>query len=82
MLQSPKDDLTENWRRISFKLQEERAEFANTELIEVEGNNYKIISNNFNSTIVELKNLGAESISETRMSVDEIAVQILKNNKA
>jgi len=82
MLQSPKEDLTENWRRISFKLSYNKKDFANTELIEVEGNNYKIISNNVDSTMVELKSLGAENITETRMSVDEIAVQILKNNKA
>lgn len=82
MLQTPKDDLTESWRRISFKLSGEKTNFTNTELVEVEGNSYKIISNNFETTLGELKNLGAESITETRMSVDEIAVQILKNNKA
>lgn len=78
VLKTPKDNLTENWRRISFKLPEAKANFINTEIIEVEGNNYKIISNNLNSTQSELKKLGAENISETRMSVDEIAVQILK----
>lgn len=77
-LQTPKEDLTENWRRVSFKLPEGKTDFANTELIETEGNNYKIISNNFESTLSELKNLGAENVTETRMSVDEIAVQILK----
>lgn len=78
MLTTPKDDLTDNWRKISFKLPEVKTSFINTELIEAEGNNYKVVSNNFNSTMNELKNLGAENISETRMSVDEIAVQILK----
>ncbi len=82
MLTTPKEDLTENWRRISFKLQKEKIDFIDTELIEAEGNNYKIISNNFESTLSELKNLGAENVNETRMNVDEIAVQILKNNKA
>lgn len=82
MLTTPKEELTENWRRISFKLSEAKTQFTNTELIEVEGDNYKIISNNFEATMDELKNLGAEKITETRMSVDEIAVQILKNNKA
>ncbi len=81
VLSTQKDELTENWRTISFKLHQEKKEFKNIEMIEVEGNNYKLISNNFNSTIDELKSLGAENISETRMSVDEIAVQILKRNR-
>lgn len=77
-LQTPKDDLTDNWRKISFKLQKAKTDFANTEFIETEGSSYKLVSNNFESTLSELKNLGAENIQETRMSVDEIAVQILK----
>lgn len=81
VLQTPKEDLTDNWRRISFKLSEDKNDFLNTELIETEGSNYKIISNNFESTLSELKKLGAENITETRMSVDEIAVQILKKAK-
>lgn len=78
MLTTPKDDLTENWRKISFKLSKGKTDFINTELVETDGNSYKLISNNFAPTLSELKNLGAENITETRMSVDEIAVQILK----
>ncbi|MBU0473417.1 MAG: ABC transporter ATP-binding protein [Bacteroidetes bacterium] len=81
MLTTPKEDLTENWRRISFKLPEPKTTFINTQVIDVEGNNYKIISSNFNATLTELKNLRAENITESIMSIDEIAVQILKNNK-
>lgn len=77
-LQTPKEDLTENWRKISFKLTEAKTDFTNTEFIETEGNNYKLISNNFEATLNELKNLEAENITETRMGIDEIAVQILK----
>ena len=80
-LKASKEDLTEKWRRISFKLSEGRKEFLETVLVENEGANYKVISSNFDSTMSELNQLGAESIQETRMSVDEIAVQILKNNK-
>jgi ABC-2 type transport system ATP-binding protein len=80
-LKASKEDLAEKWRRISFKLSEGRKEFSETVLVENEGANYKIISSNFDSTMSELNQLGAENIQETRMSVDEIAVQILKNNK-
>ncbi len=80
-LTTAKEDLTETWRRISFKLINEKKEFVNTVQVENEGNNFKIISNNYESTIIELKKLGAENIQETRMSVDEIVVQILRNKK-
>jgi len=80
-LKASKEDLTENWRRISFKLSEGRNDFSETVLVENEGSNYKIISSRYESTMDELNQLGAESIQETRMSVDEIAVQILRNNK-
>ncbi len=80
-LKAPKDDLTDNWKRISFKLNENKVEFDNVVNIENEGNNYKVISKNFESTLQHLKNIGAQNIQETRMGIDEIAVYILKENK-
>ncbi|MCK5086521.1 MAG: ABC transporter ATP-binding protein [Melioribacteraceae bacterium] len=81
MLRTAKEDLTENWRRISFKLSTGNNDFSETVLVENEGANYKIVSKDFKATINHLKQLGAENIQEARMSVDEIAVQILKNRK-
>lgn len=76
-----KEDLIEKWRRIVFKFAGELPSIDNALLIESEGNNHKIISKDYFSTIEILKNLGAENIQEVRMSVDEIAVQILKSGK-
>lgn len=78
---SPKDDLTENWRRISFKLIEASNTFEKVVNIEHEGNNYKVVSKDYLSTINQLKQYGAQNIQETRMGIDEIAVHILKENK-
>ena len=80
-LKTAKDDLTENWRRISFKLNMNGINFENVVNVENEGNNYKVISNNFESTLKQLKNIDAQNIQETRMGIDEIAVHILKGNK-
>jgi len=80
-LKSQKDDLTENWRRISFKLTENNVQFEKVVNIENEGLNYKIVSKDFESTLNQLKSLGAQNIQETRMGIDEIAVHILKENK-
>jgi len=81
MLKSPKDDLTENWRRISFKLIENTNEFEKVVSVEHEGHNYKVVSKDFTSTVNQLKQFGAQNIQETRMGIDEIAVHILKENK-
>jgi ABC-2 type transport system ATP-binding protein len=78
-LKTGKDDLTENWRRISFKLNNTQSDFKDVVNLENEGNNYKVISKNFNETIEQLKGLGAQNIQETRMGLDEIAVHILKD---
>jgi ABC-2 type transport system ATP-binding protein len=78
-LKTGKDDLTENWRRISFKLNNSQSDFKDVVNLENEGNNYKVISKNFNETIEQLKGLGAQNIQETRMGLDEIAVHILKD---
>ena len=78
---SSKEDLTENWRRISFRLAAEKFEFEKVTSIQKENNDYKIISSDYNTTIHQLRNIGAEHIQETRMSIDEIAVQILKEDK-
>ena len=73
-----KDDLTEKWRRISFKLTDTQSDFIEMVKMQNQGLDYKIISSDYSKTLDQLKSLGAENILETRMSIDEIAVEILK----
>ena len=80
-LKSLKDDLTDNWRRVSFRLTENNVKFDHAVNVENEGNSYKIVSREFQTTLSQLKELGAQNIHETRMGIDEIAVYILKENK-
>ncbi len=77
-MQSPKDDLTENWRRISFRLSGEKFDLDEVSLRRVNGDSYILVSDNFIKTTAHLRELGAENIEESRMSIEEIAVQILK----
>ncbi len=80
-LKTAKDDLTENWRRISFKLSDFNENFENVVEVEKENSNYRIVSSNYEEALIQLRQLGAENIQETRMSVDEIAVHIIRNNR-
>lgn len=75
-----KDDLTENWRRISFRFDNKLPEIENIFMLENEGSNYKIVSDNFTKTMKELDQIGVVNQQEVRMSVDEIAVHILKSD--
>jgi len=74
-----KDDLTDQWRKISFKLSKENIVFESAVSMTKEGNDYQIITSNYKATLKQLGSLGAENIQESRMTIDEIAVQILKS---
>ena len=78
MQRSAKDDLTDTWRKISFRLEKEFVTLEATVDQKQEGNDFQVISSNFEATVQHLRELGAENIRENRMSIDEIAVQILK----
>jgi ABC-2 type transport system ATP-binding protein len=80
-LKSTKDDLTDNWRTITFKLDKQNIDIKDTVNVKTEGNEFKVISSDFNVTMEHIKELGAENISEVRMSIDDIAVEILRSNK-
>lgn len=75
---SAKDDLIDTWRKISFRLERGTVDLQATVDQKCEGNDYQVISSDFEATVKQLRELGAENIRENRMNIDEIAVQILK----
>ncbi len=78
---STKDDLSDSWRKITFKLKKEETKFLSTVIHVVEGNDHQLISTNYQKTLSQLRELGAENIQDNRMSIDEIAVHILREGK-
>ena len=80
-LRTPKDDLTERWRKISFQLSGEKSHIASVVSHKREGRENQVITSDFDVTLKHLNELGAENIQEYRMSIDEIAVQILKGGR-
>ena len=81
VLRTAKDDLIDQWRKISFRLAEEHVGFEATVSIQKEGPEHRVVSYNSETTLRQLKALGAENVQENRMSIDEIAVQILREKK-
>lgn len=78
ILRTPKDDLTDRWRKISFRLAEDRKAFDAAVVHWREGHDHQVISTDATATLQQIRALDAENIQETRLSLEEIAVQILK----
>ncbi|MBI9070807.1 MAG: ABC transporter ATP-binding protein [Melioribacteraceae bacterium] len=77
LFKTAKDDLIEKWRKISFKYNGE-LRVKNLVSKKNEGNDYQIITSDFSDTIEKLTELEVENLNEHRMSIDEIAVEVLK----
>lgn len=77
-LRTPKEDLTEKWRKITFLLAGNDIELKSIVYHHREGPNHQIVSTDFEATLQNLHELGAQIIQENHMTIEEIAVEILK----
>jgi len=80
-LRTPKEDLNDRWRRITFTLARENIPFESVVSHRKDGDDHQVVSSDFEATLHQLKKLGAENVKDMRMSIEEIAVQILKGGK-
>jgi ABC-2 type transport system ATP-binding protein len=78
VLRTGRDELSESWRRISFRLPETEKELAGVVAHRQVRAEHQVITRDATATLQQLTEAGAEAIEVSRMSVDEIAVQILK----
>ncbi len=78
VLRTGRDELSESWRRISFRLQQDELDLAGIVEHRRVRTEHQVITREAEATIQQLSALGAEAVEVSRMSVDEIAVQILK----
>lgn len=78
IMRAAKDDLTETWRKISFRLTNNEVALRAAVTHQRAGGDHQVISADFETTMQHLADLGAEHVQQTRMPIDEIAVHILK----
>jgi ABC-2 type transport system ATP-binding protein len=78
VLRSGRDELSERWRRVSFRLQQEEVELSGIVEHRRVRAEHQVITRDSEATLQQLTELGAEAVEVSRMTVDEIAVQILK----
>ena len=78
VLRSGREELSEGWRRISFRLP--NGDVAITGAVEHRKvrSEHQVITRSPEQTLEQLGELGAEAIESSRLTVDEIAVQVLK----
>jgi len=73
-----KEDLLERWRLLSFSVDQEIRNAPSAQLVRSELPVQKLISSDHQSTLQFLENEGVLDIAVSRMSTEEIAVQVLK----
>lgn len=81
LLRSAKDDLTDRYRRVSFRLGEADVSVAGAVEYRRVRAEHQLVTGDGAATVAELRALGAESIVETPLSIEEIAVVILKGGR-
>jgi len=78
VLRAGRDELGESWRRVSFRLAKDDIELTGVVEHRRVRTEHQVITRDAASTLEQLAGLGAEAVEVSRMTVDEIAVQILK----
>jgi ABC-type multidrug transport system ATPase subunit len=77
-LRQAKEDLTDQWRRITFRSAGNNFQLAAVASHKHQGKDHHVITFDREITLRQLGELGAENIEEQCMGIDEIAVQIMK----
>ncbi|MCP4591855.1 MAG: ABC transporter ATP-binding protein [bacterium] len=78
VLRTGRDQLSEGWRRVSFRLSSPDFELPGVVEHRQVRAEHQVTTRDAPATLQRLSELGAEAVEVARMSVDEIAVQILK----
>ena len=78
VLRSGRDELADRWRRVSFRLRDDAVEIAGAVAHRRVRAEHQVITRDAPATLEQLRELDAEAVEVSRMSIDEIAVEILK----
>lgn len=80
LLRAPTCDLSESWRRISFRSETPVDTLPAAFNLQRNGNDYKLLSSDAATTQARLNELAAQDIIVTRLTLEEIAVQIMRGS--
>ena len=80
-LRTLKEELIDCWRRITFRSDIKEMALESVVNHRFEGNEHEIISSDYQNTLNQLMKFSVENVQDIHMSIEEIAVQILKGEK-
>lgn len=78
VLRQEKEGLIEKWRKITFRHSGHSLSLDSIVTHKQEGKDHQVISKDYVVTLNQIKEGGALILQETRLSIDEIAVHIMK----
>jgi ABC-2 type transport system ATP-binding protein len=78
VLRTGRDELSDRWRRVSFRLDDDVPELVGIVEHRRVRSEHQVVTRDADATLQRLGELGAEAVETARMSIDEIAVEILK----
>lgn len=79
-MREPKDALIDRYRKVSFSFTGTLPEIVSTQDLKSDGANHILVSSNHELTLKQLREIGAEGIQVSQLGIDEITVQILKED--
>lgn len=75
-----KEDLLAGWRRVTFRHGTELPVMAEVYSHRVAGRDHQIVTSDYEATAQKLGELGAENVHANRMTVEEISVEVLRQD--
>jgi len=78
LLRTPKEEMTETWRRISFRHTGDTVKLPGIVTYKREGADHIVMTRDREGALATLREQGIDSIEESRLTLDDIAVQILR----
>jgi ABC-2 type transport system ATP-binding protein len=74
-----KEDLLENWRRLTFRAAKAPGAIPGQVSVVHDGLDYEVLSTSANDAIAFLAHTGAADVAETQLSLEDICVEILRH---
>ena len=81
LMKTEKETLTEQWRTITFSSEQANLEIPGIVEKQQAGSEYKVITSSSIETMQRLRELGIVNVRESRMTMEDIAVRVLKGGK-
>lgn len=78
LLRTPKEEMTETWRRISFRHEGGTVRLPGIVTYKQEGADHIVMTRDREGALATLHERGIDGVQESRLTLDDIAVQILR----